>query len=337
MALGYQGMILLDGNLYLVTDGNLDHSRPEIVSEGTYAASSVNNAVGRVHVFDFDEVSGGFNCDTNIELINQLFDENNGWVTNRDTSYPLLWYSNVINNYEFGDAYWSRISLSAGAGNMLTTSFDVTMIPGTEEEEDDYDLPIRSLQLADDYIGQRFGLDDGGEGQLLPNVSFATGNDKQPIPYWETSINFLDENNDGLPEGIHVLNWSLEMSNNITKRNLCAAKSGTDNHPGPAFIQVGLASVTLNVTFVTVVTLDDPTNGNLVTDYVLPDRFNDVIINVGDKQISLGRLDDSTDGNKFSNPVQSISDANNLSGAGALQEMNYIAQGYFTMPHLKGT
>jgi len=342
MALGYQGLILLGESqkLYLVTDGNLDHIRPELSSEGTYAAEEVTTAVNRVHTFDLDELNGGFNFDTNIELIDDLFDNTNGWAIKRDNSTPLLWYSNVTNNYEFGDAYWTRISLSAGSGNMATTSIDITMIPGATPDEidpDRYNLPTRSLQLADNYIDQRFGLKDGGEEQLMNNISFAAPDNQLPIPYWQTSIEFKDKDDLGLPDGVYVLNWSLELVNTINKRNLCGAVSGTDDHPGPTLIEVGMASVTLNVTFVTVVTLDDA--GDPITEFNMPERFNDVIIKIKNesltREISLGRLDGSVDGNEFSSPAQEISDASNISGVGSLLEMNYIAQGYFTMPHIK--
>jgi len=340
MALGYQGLVLLDDKLFLVTDGNLDHVRPELVSEGTYAAKEASTAVNRVHVFDLDEINGGFNFDTNMELIDQLFHKTNGWVIKRDESLPLLWYSNINNNYEFGDAYWTRISLSAGSGNMTTTSIDMTMIPGANPDSttpDRYELPTRQLQLADNYIDQRFGLQSGGSEQLRENVSFAAPDNQLPIPYWQTSIEFKDKNGDGLPDGIHVLNWSIEIVNNISRRNLCSAINNTNDHPGPSLIQVGMASVTLNITFVTVVTLDD--TGTPITEFNMPERFNDVIIKLENnsltRNISLGRLDGTTDGNDFSSPVQETSDASNLSGVGALQEMNYIAQGYFTMPHLE--
>lgn len=340
MALGYQGLILLEDKLFLVTDGNLDHVRPEIVSEGTYAAPDVNTAVNRVHVFDLDDINGGFNFNANIELIDHLFNLNDGWVTHRDVSQSLVWYSNVVNNFEFGDAYWTRISLSAGSGNMLSTSIDMTMIPGAFPNIDDkYTLPTRHLQLSDNYIDQRFGLDNGGEEQLLPNISFASPPEQLPIPYWKTSIEFIDENDEGLPEGVYVYNWAIELVNGITRRNLCTATNETNDHPGPSLIQVGMAGVTLNVTFVTVVSLDE--TGTPITEFNMPERFKDVIIKIIGptedltREISLGRIDASEDGNEFSNPVQEISDASNISGIGALQEMNYIAQGYFTMPHIK--
>jgi hypothetical protein len=232
--------------------------------------------------------------------------------------------------------------LSAGSGNMLTTSFDVTMIPGATPEQinpDRYELPTRKLQMADDYIAQRFGLNEGGESQLRPNISFAAPDIQRPIPYWQTSIQFKDENDEGLPTGIEVLNWSLELTNNISRRNLCIAVSGTDDHPGPSLIQVGLASMTLNITFVSTVALDE--SGDPLSEFDMPEKFNDVIIKIENgtltRELSLGRFDGSTNGSDYSSPVQQISDASNISGVGSLQEMSYIANGYFTLPHIKGT
>jgi hypothetical protein len=223
---------------------------------------------------------------------------------------------------------------------MLTTSIDISMIPGADPNpEDKFTLPTRYLQLSDNYIGQRFGLADDGQAQLLPNIYFGSPENQRPIPYWQTSIEFKDESGEGLPEGVYVYNWSLEIVNTINRRNLCAAVNGTEDHPGPNLIEVGLASVTLNITFVTVVSLDDA--GDLISEFNMPERFKDVIIKIDtpslSRELSLGRIDASEDGNKFSNPVQEISDTSNLPGVGALQEMNYVAQGYFTLPHIKGT
>jgi len=341
MALGYQGLILLDGYQYLVIDGNLDHVRPLIASEGTYAPNTIAEATGRVHTFDLDELTGGFNIDTNANLLDTLFDVDTGWITQRDQSKSLLWYSNKENDYEFGDAFWTRASLSAGPGSILTTSMDVVMIPGAETDDfednpfdslNDYPLPTRHLQAGDDYIGQKFGFEVSGD--ITKPIDFAKPPLYQPIPYWQTKFNLDDLSGNPLPDGIYVTNWSLEMTNNISRRNVCMAARYTEDHPGPTLIQIGMASVTLNLSFVTVIT--PGAEGS--KDFLIPERFSNVTINIGSdaapRILSLGRMDASIDGNEESTSIQQSSDATNITGAGSLTEMTYIASGYFTLPHL---
>lgn len=334
MALGYEGIILLDNKQYLITDGTVDHARPEIASEGTYAAPTLSEAVNRVHTFDFDEITGGFNIDCNFDLIDVLFEEENGWIPNRDQSKEFLWYSNKENELEYGDAYWSRISLSTGPGNFLSASIDINLIPGITPEADKYNLPTRYLELGEDYIGQRFGFEI--DGNRTSPISFAFPEYQLPIPYWQTYLTFEDENGDELPEEIQIQNWSLEMNNSVTRRMTCAAASGDDQHPGPTLIQIGLASVVLNVTFVTVVT---PLNAGS-RQYSVPEKFRNANINIKGpsttRSINLGRMDASIDGDEYSEPLQQITDGLNISGIGAIQEMSYQANGYFTMPHIVG-
>jgi hypothetical protein len=328
MALGYQGMILLNNKLFLVLSGSLNHTRPEIASQGTYAVSNLSNAVGNVHVFDFDDINGSFSCETNFELIDELFDKDNGWIAKRDTALPFLWYSNVENKYEFGDAYWTKISLSADSGAISSTSIDIVLIPGKTPDSLNptrYELPIKELQLNNNYIGQRFGL--ATDIPNLPkNVSFGDENNKQPIPYWGTSIEFVDP----ISDKVEVLNWSLDITNNISKRNLCSCVSRSERHSGPSLIQVGLASVSFNTSFVTVI--PDSTND------VLPSSFEKVFINIKHKditkKISLGRIDGSLAENDYNKPVQSTSDSTSISGGDSIQEMSFAANGYFTMPHI---
>jgi hypothetical protein len=326
MALGYQGLIIVDNHQYLVTDGNIDHVRPEIVSEGVYSPENISEATNRVHTFDLDEVTGGFNMDVNEDLIDFLFDSSSGWILKRDEAKDFLWYSNAESKYEFGDSFWTRASLSTGPGSMLVASMDIVLIPATTEEPD-YELPLRKLNIDDDYIEQKFGFktsdsfNRNGFTTDTGPIHFGFPDKYQPIPYWKTILN-LD-----LPEGVYVLNWSLEMTNNISRRSLCSASSGTEDHPGPTLIQVGLASVVLNVSFVSVFT---PNFG----EYFIPERFDSATISIGDKTLSLGRLDSSINGEIESTALQQTSDATNITGAGSLTEMTYIASGYFTLPHL---
>jgi len=333
MALGYQGLLLIEDRQYLVSDSNLDHVRPEIASDGTYSPKTIGEATGRVHLYDLDQFTGGFNIDASADLLDMLFDSTNGWVLKRDEPKDVLLYSNKENDYNFGNTFWTRISLSTGPGNILISSFDITMIPGAEPSGGGkYSLPLRKLQVGDDYIGQRFGFEVGGNN--TNPISFELPAIKQPIPYWQTKFNFKDEVGNPIPDGIYVTNWSLEIINNISGRNTCAAVSGTNDHPGPNLIQVGLASVTLNVTFVTVVT--PGSEGE--KEYNIPERFSDVTINIGNidepRTLSLGRIDGSVDGNDNSTSAQQTSDATNITGVGSMTEFTYIASGYFTLPHL---
>ena len=217
MALGYAGLILIDNKQYLVTDGTVDHVRPEIASEGTYAARELNTATNKVHIFDLDELSGGVNIDCNTELLDQLFNSADGWVTHRDEAKSFLWYSNQENDIEYGDAFWTRISLSAGAGAFLTSSIDMTMIPGTDPTiYPNYPLPTRNLQLGDDYISQKFGFASVGgaivEGSPATPITFAASDIQKPIPYWKSLLVFEDENGDSvLPDNILVQNWSIDI------------------------------------------------------------------------------------------------------------------------------
>jgi hypothetical protein len=341
MALGYAGLILIDNKQYLVTDGTVDHVRPEIASEGTYAARELNTATNKVHVFDLDELSGGVNIDCNTELLDQLFDSDAGWVTHRDEARSFLWYSNQENDIEYGDAFWTRISLSAGAGSFLTSSIDMVMIPGTDPESaPNYPLPTRNLQLGDNYINQKYGFasENGAivEDDPATPISFSSPAIQQPIPYWKSLILFEDINGDSvLPENVYIQNWSLEINNPVSRRNLCQAVSGTNSHPGPQLIQVGLANLTLNVTFVTVIT---PESGES-RKFEVPESFWNARIRIENDAISrdiqLARMDASTDSfNDFSKPVQQVNDGANISGIGAIQEISFQVQGYFTMPHI---
>jgi len=343
MALGYAGLILIDNKQYLVTDGTVDHVRPEIASEGTYAAEGLNTATNKVHIFDLDEVSGGVNIDCNIELIDQLFNTTDGWVTHRDTPKSFLWYSNQENDIEYGDAYWTRISISAGPGSFLTSSIDMIMIPGTdpiEYPEPLYPLPTRNLQIGDDYISQKYGFasENGAivSGAPATPITFASPPIQLPIPYWKSILIFEDgAGNPVIPENLQVQSWSLEVNNPISRRNLCMAVNGTDDHPGPQFIQVGLANMTLNVTFVTVETPESGGNRKIK----VPENFWNVKVRIENDTLSrdvlLGRMDSSNDGNAdFSKPIQQVNDGASISGIGAIQETSFQVQGYFTMPHI---
>lgn len=352
MALGYDGLILLDSNQYLVTNASINHVRPEIVSEGAFGAKTLNTATNKVHIYDLDDFSGGISIDCNFELIDQLFDASSGWVTNRDSFKQYLWYSNQFNDIDYGDAYWTKVSLSTSPNSFINSSIDLVMIPGLKEDSiiEKIPIPIRNLEIADNYIEQKYGFKSDGTDVLpIPDnaatpITFDAPLEKRPLAYWQSEVLFLNDSGDSiLPEGVYVQNWSLEINNPIQKRTLCQAfvddefVDGTSKktHPGPQLIQVGLASLSFNCTFVYTLTPENSENRK----FSMPNNFWNVIIRVNNsgvtKNISLARIDNSEDGNVyFSKPIQQNSGDYNLGATQSIQEVSYSTQGYFTMPHV---
>lgn len=307
MAIGYQGVVYLNNQQFVVTGGGLNHERPVINSEGSYAAATNQEAVGRVHLYDFDNITGDLSFDTTPSLIDELFHAGTGWINQRQDNRTVLWFNNSKNSYTFGDTYWQNVSLSTSAGNLLTTNISLEMIPDHPSA-----LPAFLSRAGDDYINQKFGFSDieipGGTTQPLTFKDPAT----RVIPYWQTSLSFVPAT------GIEnlVTEWSLSVTNNFTKQFTCEGDI-TGNHPGPKYVFVGVAEVSLDITF---------SMQQLGNSIVIPEELNAVFITVSDGVNFVKTIELDT--------VELQNDPRPLAGQGDFTVGSYNSIGFFNLPRL---
>jgi hypothetical protein len=315
MAVGYQGIVFLNGSQFLVTNGGIQTEVPVLRSEGTYAANRVSNgqgnnvgAVDKVHLYDWDSVTGSLEIEANYNLVNMLFGSG-GWVDNRDESMTMIWYNNINRRRVYGDVFWTDLTLSTDEGSLVRCDLQFKTLLSRNGSN----LPVERFIVADDYIDQKFGIPSipNPEGFSHP-LWFGDGSTRDAaIPFWKTQV-FTSI---ALPLEVMIKSWEIHLTNPYEERFTCGGSTVPDPfHPGPSFIFVGTAEVTLSLTLVLV--------SEVTAELPLDLSGYSVSINLGTGQTITLR------------DVQGVGDNVPLVGVGDVQTYEYSANGFFGMPHL---
>jgi len=295
MSIGYQGIVFINSNQYLVTNADASNDRPRLESDAPFAATDKpgrSSPVGKVHLYDLTTVGLNLNTEANTYLISELFadtvdnvpasetnldaiasivaSKNNcgGWVRNRQNPRNFLWYSNADWSYTYGKTFWNSLNLAASEGGYVTSDMSLDTIVDAPTGPNDVDF-------GGNYISQKFGINrtfvpGPGFGYSTPKYSpwsLATDKRQRPLPYWVTQV----ETTPALPDGIEVKAWSLDLTNNVQKRHSCSGTAG--DHPGPRWVTIGTMDVTFSMTL-----LSMRTSGTVY----LPSRFSQVDLIIGD-------------------------------------------------------
>lgn len=305
MAVGYQGAVFIDNKQFLVTGGSLATDNPRIDSEATYAATHPSTgpagAVGKVFIFDWENVTIGLDTEANYELIDLLFNDTDGWVKDRHLSKGIIWYNNQVLRKEYLDVFWTNMTLTMSESALVTCNGQYKVLLSRVG----HDLPVETLRLADNYIAQKFGI----SGMFAHPLSFDPTSDQCAIPYWRTVMTV----GAGLPENVLIRGWELSMTNPFEERFTCGGDTtGGSFHPGPAFYFVSTAEVTLSITFVLANDVD--------TD--VPRDLSDIQIDLGGGRVI--QVD----------TIRTTNDTMPLSGIGDVQTYEYAANAFYNMPRL---
>lgn len=354
MAVGYQGLVLLNDNQYPVTSGSITPRRNPLLSGASYvagygrvnASDPFKRPVGSVHLYDFESLTAELQFDVNNFLLDELFtntDDNvstdvcdidqvastlgnkintGGWALNRHNPRRLRWYNNKELKYQSGKAFWTNLELRTAPAELVTCSLGLEIIPDHPS-----DLPAVPLQLGDDYIEQKFGITkdvdnlgpgNGYETDYFSPLTHGVHHDHRPVPFWSVILTFEP----ALPDEVQVSEWTVSLTNPLQRHFTCAGSTETDVHPGPTFLSVGVSE--LNVSF-TLHVVRSPSPGTLVE---LPMTFDAVTLTCWANETPLKRRSlrvERVESQELGTPLVDVGD---------LQRYDYSSLGFFTPPRL---
>lgn len=285
-SMGYQGIVFIKNSpdevtqgeikTFLLTNLSTSGTKPRIDSEGLYNATDANKAVGRVHYYDFDELTGSMDFDLSKDLIDFLFSEEDpiikgkgGWVRNRQYWRPVAIFYEGEDDLISDKMSWNDISITCSNGSLITCSISFEIFPKILPiEKFTTNNPAYKLLAANNYINDKFGSETSkatgyfdrtiiirptpretvtlSENEHLSNTN--------PLPYWISRLEF--EYNDDyespgyIPEDyLLISNWSLTITQEKIKYKLCSGEGRTSTedssspHPGPKYLHSGVANV----------------------------------------------------------------------------------------------
>ncbi len=211
MALGFEGLLQLDGETCLATQGTITILHDLIESGGAYGGkwSGGQMATGAPHVYDPWKTSSNASFDLTSGAASALAKK----LNSRDEKYTLnMQMSQKGNSISIGQ-YWTDINFSASVGSLATGGINGIIFKK-------YDLAGVSLE-APDPLGGKINCD------------------ADLIPYWKTNVSV----------GGCAQDWSVGINQSISPIYCCNANNiDYKVHRDPDYIVFGPVIINLNVT-----------------------------------------------------------------------------------------
>lgn len=294
MSIGYEGYVLLDGELMLATSASAPKARNKIEAQAAYKGSvGGNGGMGYGHTYDYLSYDGNFNVELAPSIVGQLKD----WiVSTRNSSKEISIQSRKSGVANAGmqrcpTAFWTSINFDASQGSALTSTVD--FISWNKYINSGGTTDYNSV--TDQYIENREGLisdlsllNEIQSGGNIPALNPSASN-SSPIPWWKANISgFLGSGN------VAPFSWSVSFSQAIEKIFCCKAQV---NPQEPVFLAIGPLIGTANIEMVV-----------LEGSYNILDIVDNVSLTMGSSIFNVGELQLSG----FSDDVQNGSSQTNI-------------------------
>jgi len=271
MALGYEGLGLIDGTPFLCTGMGVPQQRNRMDSNSAFRGSADSEiepteAISPPHTYDWPTNDGTISWDTTSDLLTVIKD----WIFDRTAPKEMEFYPCRGARQKFLECYWTSIGFEASEGANVTGSCNFIAMNRDEEE------------IGNEYITNRLGLLEdnvAGHGpEALCDIMRAlnpAANNTDPLPFWKGTIT--------CPElligtSAEITQWSVTFTQEITKNFVC---TGTSLDPlEPEFLGIGPMVVELQMElYITAAT------------YNLPYDISSLIINVGDGAFNFSEVE----------------------------------------------
>jgi len=238
MALGYEGIGLLNGTPFLCTGMGVPQQRNRLDSASAFRGSTdptlpVTEAIMPPHTYDWPTNDGSMSWDTSLDFFRVIKD----WIVNRKTPAEVAFYPCRGSYQRFAECYWTSITLEAAEGGFLSGSANFVAINRDSDEQ------------GNDYIENRGGiLLDGVLSDytacLLQEQLRAlnpAGENLDPIPFWKGKI----ESASLIEAGAEPLSWTLTFNQEVAKNFACEGISLEAVEPtivgiGPMTVEIAI-------------------------------------------------------------------------------------------------
>lgn len=270
MGMGYEGLVRLnvDGvteDAVLSTGASIPKTRVRLDSSAGYGGE-IKTAVAEMGIglprdYDFDEYNGSIN----FELTEEFYDNQiNEWIFDRQKAAVVNLKSREGNVQTFSNCYWNNISLTTGAGAVVTGSIGVVAIERN------------SYTIGGDYIDNKEGDDIfcSSPSFNVPDPLNPSGGNMTPIPFWNTSI-VIDGSQ------VDFTTWTVDLSQEVVKFFSCEVNSSPVE---PRFVAVGPMTVMFSGEYMFVDTAT----------FLVPDTLSTLTVNLAGTELKLATLEGQT-------------------------------------------
>jgi hypothetical protein len=228
--LGYEGYVKIGSVYALGTGTSVPRARTRIDSQGAYGGQQktpvASIGIGAPRVYGWPTFDGSIN----FEITKDIFAVLKAWIYDRDGQKDILFSTRKDNEQKYVDTFWNSISISAPEGGLLDGSLGFVAI-----DQDTYAYGTQGMQ--------GYTENEAGEGLLCPLATGmppplnASGNNCNPIPFWNSKVLFGTD-------ALDLLSWSLDFSQDVVKFQACNYTIGPQ---APAYVGVGPMTVSLSV------------------------------------------------------------------------------------------
>lgn len=209
MALGFEGLLNLDGTTCLATQGTITVLHDIVESGGTYGGRWSGNqmATGSAHFYEPWKTSSQAGFDLTDDSASILSKK----INSRDQTYTVQLKTSQSGDSVSVKQYWTDINFGASVGSLATGGIN--------------GIIFKKYELA-------------GVSLTEPNPTGSAFGCEGLLPYWMTNVSI----------GNCVQDWSVSITQSISPIYCCIANSvGWETHRDPDYIVFGPVIINLNV------------------------------------------------------------------------------------------
>jgi len=254
MAVGYEGLAIVDGVQLLCTGASVSDSRQRLDSNSGWRGSFDNESptfgmnVPRIYDYSINDGTVSFEVgDGVIQLLKS-------WILNRKVPKEIIIYPCNGAFQRFSRCYWTSIELSSDASSIVTGTINFMSMKRDQE-----------VLGGSAYINNRNGLLNSLG--LVDNFKYSWYiQNYGVVPGWRTTVRGL-QSNSSVDLKLGITTWSLSFGQEFTRYYTCEANMSPQE---ATYLGVSAMTATLNTDiFVDNLTID------------VNDTSNRVVIDIG--------------------------------------------------------
>ena len=229
---GFSSRVFIDGEKVSATDASLSASENLITFDGAYGGMMNYSAenyfrLNTTSFYELPEISCSIGTEITFPQINNLFFD---WLEDRgkERSVEISAGNDSNETFYFKNCYFKSLKLGASQNSLVTANYDFYVLSRELFNEPiKNNVPKLQNNKNNDFV---FDMNSGDK-------------DKIPIGFWETEIT-------GFGEDKKVLDWSLNISQNVIPKYYCGRNSDdVVKEPPLPDIMIGYPKMELNVSF----------------------------------------------------------------------------------------
>ena len=229
---GFSSRVFIDGEKVSATDISLSATENLIQFSGAFGGSmNYSGDHFRLNTpcfYELPEISCSIGTEITFPQINNLFFD---WLDNRSKERKVEISSGEKNNktFYFPKCYFKSLKLGASQNSLVTANYDFYVLA-----RELFNEPIKNdVPQLQNHKNNDFVFDMNSEDK----------DNKTPIGFWETEIT-------GFGEDKKVLDWSLNISQNVVPKYYCGRNSDNEvKEPPLPDIMIGYPKMELTVSF----------------------------------------------------------------------------------------